>query len=176
MEVTFLGLEVTIPDDPVAFIKAKAIELLNHLGYEWPTSNEDMLDQWAELWEELPARVDAQLAQFEQAITHVTNNNAGPTADAFRAYMSGGETNIETMVSIRDHAPAAAASYRGAALLVRGLRAFVIGKLLLDAVMLAAAIISGGASAGASLLMRKGIGAAISIAIDQAINQLLGGQ
>ena len=79
MEVTFLGLEVTIPDDPVTFIKAKAIELLNHLGYEWPTSNEDMLDQWAELWEELPARVDVQLAQFEQAITHVTNNNAGPT-------------------------------------------------------------------------------------------------
>ena len=107
MEVTFLGLEVTIPDDPVAFIKAKAIELLNHLGYEWPTSNEDMLDQWATLWEELPARVDAQLAQFEQAITHVTNNNTGPTVDAFRAYMTGGEANIETMVSIRDHAPAA---------------------------------------------------------------------
>lgn len=56
MEVTFLGLEVTIPDDPVAFIKAKAIELLNHLGYEWPTSNEDMLDQWAELWGELLSR------------------------------------------------------------------------------------------------------------------------
>lgn len=56
MEVTFLGLEVTIPDDPVTFIKAKAIELLNHLGYEWPTSNEDMLDQWAELGEELLSR------------------------------------------------------------------------------------------------------------------------
>ena len=85
----------------------------------------------------LPAEVAAQLVQFEQAITHVANNNAGPTADAFRAYMSGGEANVETMISIRDHAPAAAASYRGAALLVRGLRAFVIGKLLLDAVMLA---------------------------------------
>lgn len=36
MEVTFLGLEVTIPDDPVAFIKTKAIELLNIWGMSGP--------------------------------------------------------------------------------------------------------------------------------------------
>lgn len=93
------------------------------------------------------------------------------TVASVRAYLEGG-----VLKSIAAAAPVAAASYHGAATLVRGLRTIVIGKLILDAVSLAAAIISGGASAGASFLIRTGVGAAINVAIDQAMNALLGGE
>lgn len=147
MEISFLGMDVTIPDDPIAFIKTKAIELLNHLGYEWPTTKEDVLDQWAELWGNAPQRLQTYIDQYQGAINHIRSNNTGPGADSFVTYLGSDQANMATLVSIRDAAGVASASYSGAALLVRGLRAYVIGKLLLDAVMLAAAIISGGASA-----------------------------
>ncbi|EPH05540.1 hypothetical protein HMPREF1531_00969 [Propionibacterium sp. oral taxon 192 str. F0372] len=59
--------------------------------------------------------------------------------------------------------------------LIRTLRVVVIGKILLDAISLAAAIISGGASAAVSVLVRTGASAAINVIIDQTINELLGG-
>ncbi len=66
-------------------------------------------------------------------------------------------------------------TYSLAAGLIRALRVVVIGKILLDAISLAAAIISGGASAAVSVLARTGASAAINVIIDQTINELLGG-
>ena len=59
--------------------------------------------------------------------------------------------------------------------LIRALRVVVIGKILLDAISLAAVIISGGASAAVSVLARTGASVAINVIIDQTINELLGG-
>ena len=176
MKVTFLGAEVEIPDDPTGFIKTKAIELLNYLGYEWPVTDDAVLDAWGDQWAAVEGRIEAFVAELEGGVAHVAGNNQGRFVEAFEAYMRGDESNLAALKSIAAAAPAAAQSYHGAALIVRGLRAFVVGKLLLDAVSLAAAIMTGGASAGASLLIRAGIGGAINIAIDQAINQLLGGE
>lgn len=44
----------------------------------------------------------------------------------------------------------------------------------MDAVSIAAAILTGGASAAVSLLAKKGATMLINIAIDQAINDLMG--
>ena len=174
MQVSVFGLDVQIPDDPIAFIKSKSIELLNYLGYEWPITDDGILDAWGDQWAAIQGRLDGFVAELEGGIVHVASNNEGGFVTAFEAYMRGDEANLASLKSIAAAAPIAADSYHGAALLVRGLRLIVIGKLILDAVSLAAAIISGGASAGASMLIRAGIGAAINIAIDQAINALLG--
>ncbi|WP_296136018.1 hypothetical protein [uncultured Tessaracoccus sp.] len=173
--VNFFGLEVDVPDDPVAFIKTKVIELLNYMGYEWPVTDDGTLDAWGDRWAAIESQINGYVASLDGGVAHVSANNEGAVANAFLAHMRGDDSNVASLRSIADAAPVAAQSYHGAALLVRGLRAFVIGKIILDAAMLAAAIISGGASAGASFLIRTGISAAINIAIDQAINALLGG-
>ena len=82
---------------------------------------------------------------------------------------------MTSLKSIADAAPVISTTYGLAAGLIRALRAVVIGKILLDAISLAAAIISGGASAAVSVLVRTGASAAINIIIDQTINELLGG-
>lgn len=174
MKVSFFGLDVEIPDNPEAFIKGKAIELLNYLGYEWPVTNDGMLEAWGAQWEAAESRINSFVAELEGGVAHVAVNNQGAFADAFKTYMQGDDSNLRSLKSIAEAAPIAAASYRGAAKIVAGLRLVVIGKLLLDAVSLAAAIISGGSSAAVSFLVNKGVGAAINIAIDQAINALLG--
>lgn len=176
MKVGFLGLEVEVPDDPVGFIKGKVVEILNYLGYEWPVTDESVLDSWGDKWEAIEGRINAYVADLDAGVAHVGRNNEGPAVDAFNAYVSGGESSVDSLRSIADAAPIAAASYRGAATLIRTLRGVVIGKLILDAVSLAAAIISGGASAAASFLIRMGVGAAINVAIDQAMNALLGAE
>lgn len=175
MQVNFLGMEVDIPDDPIGFIQGKAIDLLNYLGYEWPITDDVVLDSWGDQWAAVQSRIEGFVSELEGGIIHVASNNEGAFVEAFEAYMGGDESNVASLKSIAMAAPVAADSYHGAALLVRGLRAVVNRKLILDAVSLAAAIISGGASAGASFLIRAGIGAAINIAIDQAMNALLGG-
>ena len=176
MKVSFFGAEVEIPDDPIGFIKDQAIKLLNYLGYEWPVTDDGVLDAWGDQWAAVQGRIDGFVAELEGGVSHVAANNEGEFVVAFEAYMRGDESNLASLKSIAAAAPIAADSYHGAALLVRSLRAVVIGKLILDSVSLAAAIMSGGASAGASFLVRAGIGAAINIAIDQAINQLLGAE
>lgn len=174
MKVSFLGIDVEIPDDPVGFIKGKAIELLNYLGYEWPITDDGTLRAWGDQWDAAESRINSFVRELEGGVAHVAANNQGAFADAFKSYMNGDESNLQALKSIADAAPIAAASYRGAALIVTGLRTLVIGKLILDAVQLAAALLSGGSSAAVSFLINKGISAAINIAIDQAINQLLG--
>lgn len=70
--------------------------------------------------------------------------------------------------------PIAAEANRLAAILIAGLRTYVIGKLILDAFSIAAAIITGGASTAASLAHRQGANLLINRAINEAINDLTG--
>lgn len=174
MPPSVFGWDFDLPGDPIGFIKGKAIELLNYLGYEWPVTDDGMLDSWGNQWAAIEGKINGFVTDLQGGVEYIGANNEGDYLVAFQAYMKGDESNLSSLKSIADASPIAAASYHGAATLIRGLRLYVIGKLLLDAVMLAAAIISGGVSAGASFLVRKGIGAVINIAIDQAINQLLG--
>lgn len=174
MSISIFGFDVPIPADPIGYIKGKAIEILNYLGYEWPVTDDGVLDSWGDQWDAIEGRIRGFVNELDGGITHVATNNQGAFVEAFEGYMAGDDSGVTSLKSIADAAPIAAASYHGAALIVRGLRALVIGKLLLDAVTLAAAIITGGIGAGASILIKAGVSGAINLAIDQAINQLLG--
>ncbi len=175
MKVLWFDVEVDIPADPVAFIKEKVIALLNYLGYEWPVTDTGVLDSWAARWDSLNTQLNSYVTDLESGVRRVKATNEGDAINAMAAYMGGSESNLHSLTTVRDAAPLAANGYRAASMPVTGLRAYVIGQIILDAVSLAAAIISGGLSAGASFLAKQGVGALINIAIDQAINQLLGG-
>lgn len=165
-----MGFEIT---DPVGYIKDRAVQLLNYLGYEWPVTDDGVLDSWGDQWAAIESRINTFVQDLDDGVAHVLANNEGQALTAFLTYMNG-ESNLSSLRSIAAAAPLAAGAYHGAALLIRALRTYVIGKLILDAVRIAAAILSGGLAAGASILIGMGAGALINIAIDQAINELLG--
>lgn len=174
MKVDFFGLEVEIPDDPVTYIKTKVVQLLNYLGYEWPSTDPGTLRSWAGQWDALNGQLNSYISDLESGVRHIDTSNMGSGVAAFTSYMNSDDSNLHSLKSIAAAAPYAAGAYTGAAILIEGLRAYVIGKIILDAVQLAAAIISGGTSAAASFLVNKGVGLLINIAIETAINQLLG--
>ncbi len=177
MKFNLFGVEidVEIPADPIAFIKEKVIIILNYMGYEWPVTDTGVLDAWAAQWDGLAGQLQAYVTDLQSGISHLVASNEGAVIDQVAGYMGGGDSNLHSLQSIATAAPLAATAYRGASILVTALRAYVIGQIILDAVSIAAAIISGGASAAVSFLAKKGATLLINMAIDQAINDLMGG-
>ncbi len=133
-----------------------------------------MLDSWSAQWDELATQLNQYLADLESGVTHLSSSNEGDIPDAVVAYLNSQESSRYTLQTIAQAAPVAATAYGGASILVTGLRAYVIGQLILDAVSVAAAILSGGTSAAVSFLGKKGATYLINKAIDEAINDLLG--
>lgn len=165
-----------LPDiDFGGFAKGKAIELLNHLGYEWPTTDTGTLDAWAEQWRSVGASLDAAVATLQSSVSHISANNQSPTAVAFQAHMNSDDSFLQSVASLATAAPMIATGYAAAAKVVVALKLAVIGEILLDAISLGMAIFTGGMSAGVSFLAKQGAGALISILIDQAVMQLVGG-
>ena len=176
MRFNILGLEVEVdlPDDPVAFLKGKVIEILNYMGYEWPVTDTGTLDAWAGQWDDLKAQIATQVAELEGGVRHVLANNHGDVPAAVGSYLNSDSSHLNSLRTVGEAAPMVATAYRAASKLIIGLRAYVIGQIVLDAVSIAAAILSGGASAAVSLLAKKGATMLINLAIDKAIGELMG--
>lgn len=172
-DVPFVDFD--LPADPWGYVKDRVIELLNYLGYPWPTTEPDALRSAGSQWTSLGGTIEGWLADLTAGINHLAANNAGPTLETTTSYLRGGDSNVAALQSLADAIPTIAGGYGLAADVVIALRAAVIAEILLDALMLAAAIVSGGVSAGASFLVKQGAGAVIDYLIDQAINQVLGG-
>lgn len=166
--------EVTLPSDPAAFVKGHVIKLLNYMGYEWPTTDTGVLDAWASDWDNLGGQLQSYVTNLESGITHLSQANEGEMVNSVVGYLNSGDASTHSLSTLVEAAPAAAMAYRAASKLVTALRAYVIGQILLDVVSIACAIITGGASAAVSILAKKGAKLAINLAIDQAINALLG--
>lgn len=167
---------IDLPDiDFGSFAKGKAIELLNHLGYEWPTTDTGTLNAWAEQWRSVQTSLDAATTTLVSSVRHVAMNNQGPAAQAFQAHMDSEDSFLHSVESLAAAAPMIATGYAAAAKVVVALKLAVIGEILLDAIALGVAIMSGGMGAGVSFLAKQGAGALISILIDQAVMELVGG-
>lgn len=177
MKVDLFGTEVDVelPADPEAFVKQKVVELLNFMGYEWPVTDTGVLDGWAQQWRGLEGQLQARVADLENGVRYLTSTNEGTVVDTVTEHLRGADSHLHSLQTVVAAAPLAANAYSAASLLITGLRIYVIGQILLDVVSIAAAIISGGASAAVSFLAKQGAKLLINLAIDQAINDLLGG-
>lgn len=89
--------------------------------------------------------------------------------------MDSDDSFLQSVASLAAAAPLIATGYSAAAKVVVALKLAVIGEILLDAIALGIAIVSGGMAAGVSFLAKQGAGALISILIDQAVMELVGG-
>lgn len=173
-DIPFIDLP-DLPANPEQFIKDRVIELLNYLGYPWPTTEPGPLRTAGSAWTGLKGTVDGWIGELEGGIKHLSANNAGPTVDVVLGQLQAGDSNLASLKSLSAAIPTIASGYGLAADVVIALRIAVVAEILLDVIMLAAAIVSGGVSAGASFLVKQGAGAAIDYLIDQAIGQIIGG-
>lgn len=167
--------DIAIPVNPEQWLKDRVIEILNYLGYEWPKTSEGTLDAWAATWGSYAATANTQIDELERSVATIGERNAGDIPDAVVAYLHSDNSNLHSLRSMASAAPIIQNVYGLTAGLIRTLRVVVIGKILIDAISLAAAIITGGASAAVSILMRTGASIGINMIIDQTINELLGG-
>lgn len=164
-----------LPANPEQYIRDRVIELLNYLGYPWPTTSPEALRSAGSAWSDFAGTVNGWVSDLESGVQHLSSNNSGPGPEAVIASLSGGESNLDAVRSLANALPTIANGYNLGADVVIALRAAVIAEILLDILALAAAIVSGGIGAGASFLVRQGAGAVIDYLIDQAINQFIGG-
>lgn len=152
---------------------------LNMIGFEWPEGNEDTVLAWSRRWSAYAGEVNDAAGLAEQAATHALNHNSGAAMDAFSAAWS--QTHGAAAVA---HDLGTAGHVLGGCLLVVGLAilvlkvAFVISLILL-AIQIVQAIAAAAASFGASLawipIAREIARRLIELAINLAVNALMGG-
>lgn len=164
-----------LPANPEQFIRDKVIELLNYLGYPWPTTSPEALRSAGSTWSGFAGTVNGWVQELEGGVSHLTTNNSGPGPESAIASLSGSDSNLDALRALAEAVPTIAQGYNLGADVVIALRLAVIAEILLDILALAAAIVSGGVAAGASFLVKQGAGAVIDYLIDQAINQFIGG-
>lgn len=156
-------------------VRPKIIELLNYLGYPWPTTDPNALRTIGSDWSSFTARASTYLADLQAAVSHIDRNNEGIATSTALAFLNGPDSNLSALKGLVEAGPMIAGAYGLAADVVVALRLAVIGEILLDTIQIGMAILTGGASAAVSLLVKQGAGEVIDYLIDKAISQIIGG-
>ena len=130
-DIPFIDLP-DLPANPEQFIKDRVIELLNYLGYPWPTTEPGPLRTAGSAWTGLKGTVDGWIGELEGGIKHLSANNAGPTADVVLGQLQAGDSNLASLKSLSAAIPTIASGYGLAADVVIALRIAVVAEILLD--------------------------------------------
>ena len=150
-------MALTLPDWLVGAI--------SYLGYDFPQSNEDILHQWADHLKSLDHTMDGAHAELLTAIQHVRDHNLGPAADAFGAYVSGSDSDVEALVRFSEGCEIASLGCDICAYLVVVMKGVILFQLALIAPAIAAGPVS--------FCIKKAVEWAINQAISVAIAKLL---
>lgn len=149
-------------------------EALQFLGYEWPSSNEDVLNEWGTAWSDLKAKVDANRTEVTGAVSHIKANNHGPATEAFVSYMTD-ESNVGALEKFATACNGLGIAFKAIADAVVVLKGVVIVQLGILAVAIGSAFVSFGLGAAAALIARETAKRLIDAAIGEAIAKILAG-
>lgn len=149
-------------------------EALQYLGYNWPTSNEDILHANAEAFRDAGREADSIIGDIEAALSHIKSNNAGEASEAFLGYMRGDESNLSSLHDFTDASGIIAGGFDVASGLVVTFKIAVIGQLVILAGAIAAAVASFGLASGAAVAAREAARRAINAALEIAVQELMG--
>lgn len=149
-------------------------EALQYLGYNWPSSNEDVLHANAEAFRDARREADSIIGDIDAALNHIRSNNSGEASEAFLGYMHGGESNLSSLHDFTGAADIIAGGFDVASALVVSFKVAVIGQLVLLAAAIAAAVASAGLASGAAVLAREAARRAINAALEVAMQELMG--
>ncbi|MFD7294909.1 toxin glutamine deamidase domain-containing protein [Streptomyces sp. NPDC059897] len=151
--------------------------LLEMLGFDWPTANEDHMMQAAQTWREFGAQVGDIQSDAMRSAGNVTSDNYGESIDAFVEKwdkFSGGSGYLD---DARQAAEVIASVFDVAAMLIIGMKIAVIIQLIVLAVQIAVAaataVVTFGISAAASAAMTQVTRIAVRKILKEAAQALL---
>lgn len=147
-------------------------QALEYVGYDWPASDESVLAEWGGQWSALAATAQEAATLINEGVQRVSEENQGPAADAFAAYMQDG--NAQSLQEFAAASGAAGAAHQVVAGIVLTMKLAVIAQLVILAAAIAAAVASGGLASGGVVVARQAAKWAIEAAINIAIEQILG--
>lgn len=149
------------------------VTALQYLGYEWPSSNEDILHANGDAFTSARSGVQGAINDVAAAVTHINSSNSGDASAAFVNYMQGGESNLSSLRDFDSAAGDIATSFHIIAGAVVVLKGVVIAQLVILAAAIASAFFTFGAGAAAAVAARAAAKRLIDLAINVAIEKVL---
>lgn len=144
-------------------------EALNYLGFNWPISNEDVLDEWADEFSALASDARSSKAGIEDAVAHVASHNSGVATEAFLSAMRSSESNVAHLESFADACDIASGASRTSRWIVITLK----GVFIFQLGVLAASLASGPGALVVREVVRRAVNAGIGVAADQILEEVL---
>lgn len=142
-------------------------EALNYIGYNWPVTNEDVLNSWSQDFTTLATGATDAHADLEDAITHLASHNQGEGIEAFVAALRSPDSNLDALENFKSACEIASTTCTVCAGIVVVMKGAVIAQL----VILAASLASG----PGVLAVRQGVKWAIDAAINVVVDRVLNG-
>ena len=143
-----------------------AVEAIRYLGKEFPQTDEDALNQWADQLRAMSGVFENSNAALGGAIAHVQSHNEGAGVEAFHTQATDADSDIVTLDRFGEGTEIAAQGCEICAYAVVLLKGIVIAQLALMVPALAAGPVS--------FLVKRALDYAIDKAVEQALSQILG--
>ena len=140
---------------------------LNYIGYNWPTTNEDVMGQWGGDFRTLSGTTAASHEDLDAAISHLAEHNQGEGLEAFVAALRNPDSNLDALENFKKACDIAAGTCEVCAGIVVVMKGAVIAQLIILAVSLA--------SGPGTLLVRQAVKWAIDYAINVVVDRILNG-
>lgn len=149
------------------------VTALQYLGYEWPSSNEDILNANGQAFYDSQAGVQSAINEITGAVRHISSMNSGDASSAFVGYMNGAESNLSSLQDFNEAAGIIGGGFRVIAGAVVVLKGVVIAQLVILAAAIASAFFTFGLGAAAAVAARAAAKRLIDLAINVAIEKVL---
>ncbi|SDD22042.1 hypothetical protein [Glycomyces harbinensis] len=158
-------------------IPSELATLLGILGYEWPSSNEDMLMQTGEAWQDLSGKLSDIESEATTNAAQAWADQIGQDIEAFKAWWESEDGPADTLTQGATGAMIGGSGLMVASVIVLTLKIMIIVQLAILAVQIALAIAQAAFTFGASLaqipifqqIARRIVGGII----DQVITKLM---
>jgi hypothetical protein len=164
------GSPLTLPDELAS--------LLNMLGYTWPTSDEIRMFELGGKWMEFGGKLQELHGEATPHADTVTTENQGDDIDAFSKKFGDKDAGAAVIQDGGTGSMVVGGGLFVAAGLVLALKITVIVQLTILAIQIASAIAAAGPTFGASMawipVAKKLADMAINLAIDLALQQIMG--
>ena len=153
--------------------------LMSQIGYEFPTADEDKIAELGTAWTDLAGKLAPYAQQASDTASSVWGTNHGKDIDAFKTWWEAEDSPQKSLQEAITGAKVAGQALQTCALIVIGLKLYIIAELTSAAAAIAAAIAvaieTGGLGALAILGIKKVLKEAVGWAIEQAVMKVLEG-
>lgn len=148
---------------------------LEYVGYDWPSTDESVLNQWGGQWDQLSQKASTSAESVNGIANEVLGKNSGASVEAFKTWHSDAEAPMKSAHDLSLAATGVGIGLRIIAGIVLAMKVAVIAQLAILAASIASAVATAGLASGAVLAARQAAKWAIEAAINYAVEMIMNG-